>query len=317
MIPPELHRPDGAEASALLERWLGGAVPVLLGEGMEGCVYEIDADRVAKVWFNESAASLERVRPFYDALGAGRLPFAVPTMLELIEVNGRRVTIETRFSGTPLARLLDADEVDVDTARIKFVDVLAGLAGSGRVHQGRDLAVLDEPTPMYAPDESFADALGRLVKRRRQRFGNSLAPAVEDLDLKTNALVARLHEIDSGTRSVVHGDLTLGNILVDDATTPTAVLDWGFLSTEGDPAFDAAIACAIFDMYGDSALQSELELLSEVESRLGYSHECLLVYRAAYSLATANAYAADGSDGHFAWCVEALNRPDVVDAVMG
>ncbi|MFE4499758.1 hypothetical protein ACFRFQ_07820 [Rhodococcus sp. NPDC056743] len=41
------------------------------------------------------------------------------------------------------------------------------------------------------------------------------------------------------------------------------------------------------------------------------------MYRAAYSLITVNAYDADGSDGHFAWCVAALNRPGVARALLG
>lgn len=37
----------------------------------------------------------------------------------------------------------------------------------------------------------------------------------------------------------------------------------------------------------------------------------MLVYRAAYALAGANAYSAQGEDGHFAWCVATFERPDV------
>lgn len=54
----------------------------------------------------------------------------------------------------------------------------------------------------------------------------------------------------------------------------------GRLTTEGDPAFDAAVA-------------------------------------AAYSLITANAYDPAGRDGHFAWCVTALNRADITRALLG
>jgi hypothetical protein len=36
----------------------------------------------------------------------------------------------------------------------------------------------------------------------------------------------------------------------------------------------------------------------------------------AYALATSNAFTSDGSDGHFAWCLRQLSRPDIT-AVLG
>lgn len=317
MNEPKLNRPSDEEAVELLRRWLGYASPVLLGQGMEGCVYEIDGERVAKVWFTETAEALERVRPFYDALWAKPLGFAVPRVLELVDTGSRRITVEQRLVGTSLVDRVSDGSIPEDAARSRFVDVLTALAESGRLPEGRTLSVMDEITPFYEGSEDFPDALARLATTRRERFADSLNAAVVDLDDKVAALVRRLVEVDTGRRTAVHGDLILANIMVDDGGTPTAVLDWGFFSTEGDPAFEAAIASAIFDMYGDDALSTEISLYELVEERLGYSRDALLVYRAAYSLITANAYAPDGRDGHFAWCAAALNRPDVVRALLG
>jgi hypothetical protein len=41
------------------------------------------------------------------------------------------------------------------------------------------------------------------------------------------------------------------------------------------------------------------------------------VRRAAYAIATATCFSASGSDGHFAWCVAMLQRPDVRNALVG
>jgi hypothetical protein len=54
-----------------------------------------------------------------------------------------------------------------------------------------------------------------------------------------------------------------------------------------------------------------------MSERFGYDPATLLVYRAAYSLITANAFGADGKDGHFAWCVAALNRDDITRTLLG
>ena len=39
----------------------------------------------------------------------------------------------------------------------------------------------------------------------------------------------------------------------------------------------------------------------------------MLLYRAAYAIATANAF---GADGHFPWCAAMLEREDVVETLL-
>jgi hypothetical protein len=95
------------------------------------------------------------------------------------------------------------------------------------------------------------------------------------------------------------------------------VLDWGFLSTLGDPALDASIFAGIFDMYGPQARERDDDLTGKICARFGYSRELLLFYRAFYALAASNVYDPAGQDGHFAWCVAALNRQDVSDVLLG
>ncbi|MCT7293895.1 phosphotransferase [Rhodococcus sp. PAE-6] len=304
------------DASRILERWTGGAGPRLLGQGMEGAVYAVDRNRIAKIWFDESEVSLQRLRRFYNALAAASFRFEIPRIHEIHRVEGRCVTIEQRLAGTSLADLVETGRTGLGEARSTLVDVLAELAGSGALPAARALPVMDESVPLYDMAEDFPYALADLAERRLARFRRTLDAAVDELDKKVVALRARLREVDSRRRSVIHGDLILGNILIGEARTPIAVLDWGFFTTEGDPAFDGAVAASIFDMYGEGALNTELALYAQLEDRLGYKRETLLVYRAAYSLITANAYDADGNDGHFAWCADALNRPDVVDALL-
>ncbi|MEU1394824.1 hypothetical protein ABZ403_01955 [Micromonospora zamorensis] len=63
-----MHSPTDVDLTRLLHQWTGGEAPRLLGRGMEGAVYEIGQERVAKVRFDGSGATLQRVRVFYDAL---------------------------------------------------------------------------------------------------------------------------------------------------------------------------------------------------------------------------------------------------------
>jgi aminoglycoside phosphotransferase (APT) family kinase protein len=109
----------------------------------------------------------------------------------------------------------------------------------------------------------------------------------------------------------VHGDLIPANVLLDDAGGPAAVIDFGFLTTVGDPAFDTAVTASIFDMYGPGARDAEARL----DARLGGDPRRASVYRAAYALVTATCFSATGEDGHFDWCVAMLARPDVLAAL--
>ncbi|MET7376348.1 aminoglycoside phosphotransferase family protein [Micromonospora arida] len=305
------------QVAGVLRQWIGTDTPKLLGEGMEGAVYEVDDSRVAKIWFAGSVESSRRAAAFYDALAAKPLAFQVPRITQVESVGGRVVTIERRLTGTTLAAALAAGAVSREDAYTIVVDIVATLAAGGGLPAARELAVLGEVSPLFSAREDFPVALARLAERRVERFRPVLSGAVADFDRKAAALTGRLVEVDCGQRAVLHGDLTPGNILVDVSGRPSAVLDWGFLTTEGDPAFDAAVTAAIFDMYGPEAAQAERDLLDRIEARLGYDRVALLVYRAAYSLITANAYDPTGQDGHFAWCVAALNRADVTRALLG
>lgn len=310
-------RSSDDRAARLLRRWTGTTTPALLGEGMEGAVYEIDEARVAKLWHSGSVRWSRRMAVFYAALAAKPFGFLVPGILHVAAVEGRVVTIESRLAGRTLSEALATGAVRREEAYAVFVDVVGELAAAGPLPAARELAVLGEDSPLYRAGADFPVALGRLAERRVARFRPVLGRTVDRFEEKAAALGRRLREVDSGRRAVVHGDLIPANILVDAEGRPSALVDWGFLTTEGDPAFEAAIAAAIFDMYGPEAARVERDLLDLLRARLGYDLTALLVYRAAYSLITANAYDPTGQDGHFAWCVAALNRADVTAALLG
>ena len=112
----------------------------------------------------------------------------------------------------------------------------------------------------------------------------------------------------------MHGDLVPGNILVA-GEVASGLLDFGFLSTIGDPAFDAAGAASVFDMYGPDAERSEAAVDRAVAAHFAYDRERIVTYRAAYALVTANCFSPSGSDGHFDWCIRMLRRDEVRDVL--
>ena len=54
-------------------------------------------------------------------------------------------------------------------------------------------------------------------------------------------------------------------------------------------------------------------MTSRLISDYGYPQNRMLLYRAAYAIATANAFGDDGRDGHFGWCASSLEREDIID----
>src|SRR5690606_30400845 len=135
-------------------------------------------------------------------------------------------------------------------------------------------------------------------------------------DRKLDSVLSLLHSLPDVEPQFVHGDICPENILVDSSGAPTALLDWGFFTTAGDNSFEASCAAGFFDMYGPDARSVDDTLVRRFADELGHPVELQLLYRAAYAIAGANSYGADGADGHFMWCAAALNRDDVTERLL-
>jgi aminoglycoside phosphotransferase (APT) family kinase protein len=287
-----------------------------LAAGVEGAVYDLGDGRVAKVWRARRVAELERMQGFYADVAAAGLHFSTPEVLAIERVNGLSVTYERKLPGQPLQQRLILEDHAIDPAAARcVVEVLRSLATIAATPAMRQLAVLDEDQPMWAGADTFRSALMNLLRRRVARFGPVIRDGLRDFDFRYEGLMDRLETLAAGPDTVIHGDLVPANILVDAQARPLAVLDFGFLTTAGDPRLDAATAASIMNMYGPHAPSITQALTAQVAHDLGYPAEVLLIYQASYAVATANAFTADGSDGHFAWCLSQLRRPDIANAL--
>ncbi|OKI42284.1 phosphotransferase [Micromonospora sp. CB01531] len=284
----------------------------LLGEGMEGVVFALGDGHVGKLWFRRQPAELRFITDFYEHLGSQGLPFAVPRMVDVDEVRGHGVTIERELPGRNLREAVAAGAVSVDTAASCMLTVVTELAKTTGSASTRRLTVLDEPAPMWQPGP---------VRYAPSWTGGSPVPTPTCGTPSTGSMRRSLASTTWSTASVrpapspSSGDLVPANVLVTPAGEPAALLDWGFLSTEADPAFEASIAAGVFDMYGPAARSLDDEWVETLCRLFGHTPHELLFYRAVYALLTSNSYDAEGKDGHFAWCAAALNRPDITEAL--
>jgi aminoglycoside phosphotransferase (APT) family kinase protein len=287
-----------------------------LAAGVEGAIYDLGDGLIAKVWRERRVTELERMQSFYADVAAAGLPFDTPEILTVEQVSGTSVSYERKLPGQPLQGRLDVDDREIGAAAVRCViDVLRDLAAVPATTSMRQLAVLDEDQPFWANADTFQAALLALLDRRVTRFGHVIREHLPDFDRRYTALRERLATLGAWPDTVIHGDLLGGNILVDDLDRPLAVLDFGFLTTAGDPRLDAAITANVMNMYGPHAPAITEDLTARIARDLGYPTDALLTYQAAYAVATSNAFTPDGSDGHFTWCLAQLRRADISEAI--
>ena len=310
MAAPDDHWPEALGRA-------GVTVTAGLGAGMDGIVYALADGGIAKVWFRQSPATLAPLRTFYAELDAAGLPFATPRIDEILLVDGVPVTLERRLTGRPLSEFVRGDSLPPERAMRTFVAVLAELRQVGALPGAAALPVMDEPGPFRRVECAWSDSLTALVDRRVDAFGHQLRAAVDGFDALLAGVRAGLAalpgagEPGAAPETVLHGDLCPPNLLVDDDLRVVSVLDWGYLTTAGDPAFDASLAAGFFDMYGPHARTVDDQLSRWIVDELGATAERLHLYRATYAIIGANAYDPAGADGHFAWCVDQLRRSDL------
>ncbi|GAA1693745.1 hypothetical protein GCM10009745_44120 [Kribbella yunnanensis] len=265
----------------------------LIGQGMEGAVYDLGDGLVRKVWFDRRPDDVRPLKAFLDEVP--ELPFRTPRIRKIDAAdNGLAVTDEDLLTGTPFDRSnLDA-----------FVTVVEALGTTTAGPASKALPLLNEP--FWRDDLTWGEALAALVQRRAEASREHLARDVPDFPKLLDQVTRRLASITLDRLSIVHGDICPPNLLMDGAR-PSALLDWGFLSTAGDNTFDAALAAGFFDMYGADARQRDLALLDRFET-LGHDRERMHLYRQAYAIITATIYDPNAGDGHYAWCIADLNR---------
>lgn len=302
---------DERQAQSILSR-AGLPDAQLIGAGMEGHVFRLDQGTVAKVWHSAAIADVQTLQGFYEALQPLHLPFRTPVILDVLEADGFTVDIEEALTGIPLLRLVSRHDPEPEAFAVDaMMTVLAALRKTQLGLDTPALAMVNVPSNTGTPTERLL----AVATEKVDRFGDQLRAGVPDFDAVWESVRSELREQPGSGRYAIHGDLCPPNILLHEDQTVSAVVDWGFLSHAGDLAFETAVTTCIFDMYGPHHRHIDDLLLKRCAAEFGEDIRRLLVYRALYAIMTSNAYAEDGSDGHFAWCVGMLNRPDVREAI--
>ncbi|WP_030234243.1 aminoglycoside phosphotransferase family protein [Streptomyces sp. NRRL S-350] len=288
-----------------------------VGAGVEGVVYRLGDGRAAKVWSGRPPTDFDLTRQVYADIARHPLPFSTPEIFDIEDHDGVVVTYERELPG---------DAMRVDSAHAAYerelptrhrdalLAVLRGLASVPGTDAMRRLTVQGDDRPLWRDHDHFRDALAALVARAAARHGAALAACVPDFEAGVERTQQALRVLPDAPVTAIHGDLVPPNIHIDAAGRPVAVLDFGFYTTAGDPAFEAAVTASVYDMYGPHAEEHTEELTRLFAHELGYPPATLTAYQAAYALTTYDLFGLDDRDWHFRWCAGQLRRNAVFHA---
>ena len=282
----------------------------LLGKGMEAEAYAYQG-KVLKLYTNDvTLQHLQTLQDFYAGLGTGSLSYQLPYIHKVWPEDGVVLSLEKRLEGSPLSSELPGlSENELDAVFQRYVEAILELQ-TVHIPSFERYKLYDSENLSLRDKGDFHRFLLRYLDHCLKSCKPYLQRDVTDLPGKLEHLRSLLAQPYTGQHALVHGDFFPANLLVDNHNRITALIDFGWMTHYGDPLYDLATGWVFFDMY-DELGRNVLERLGQVMRWVvGQGVEgALYCYILLYSVFTATAYAYEGGDGHYWWCVSNLNNP--------
>ena len=278
----------------------------LLGFGGESRVYALNEQRVLRVYERGvDRDNAERLRRFYESLSAHDLPFELPVVLDLDELDGILYAIEQRIYGDQMTNFLKTA-----TGEARMRSLVSYVKTANRIQElpveASEFGELLVPKPMRRP--AWAEYLAAHAHDSLSRGGDNLQEDVPDLGNIVAAWEKDLELVSDITApSLVHGDYFPGNVMVDERGLVIAVIDFSPMTVAGDPRLD--VLCALIFIEVDHGYQpGDSETVRQlIEARHGEGVLRLAdVYRTYYSLYFSPVKTRDPR--LYKWCVENLTE---------
>lgn len=277
----------------------------LLGRGGESEVFALDAARVLRVYKPGTRHDyLDRRRAFYAMLSRRRLPFELPTVLEIGTTGKRLYSVERRMPG-----------------RV-FSDVLPTLRGADRERVlASYLRAAEQIGTVELPDQPFGEILAAgeplqrdswseyLWDRLQQSYRLSRSDLLRDVPEIEGILAhvrSELRDLERfRERRLVHGDYFPGNVYVSESFEVSGVGDFGYSTVVGDPRMDLAGAVIFLEVVDGYRREDTAYLRRLLEEQRGCDPtRWVALYRLYYSTYFSTCRLDDPPT--YAWCVRSL-----------
>jgi len=292
----------------------------LFGHGMEAKVYTYGEESVLKL-YDLSASStpsttkdeLLTLQNFYNQLDISSLPYAIPRIKQVDHHSSYLVVIEDRLWGRPFAEVIAecTDNKQLDEFFSTYIAAVDALSQIEMPADATQYKLFDPSQLNLRTDGDWHHFLLRYLEIQLSELDGYFARDVAQYGQKVQAMKRALSSPYAGPHRLIHGDFCLGNLLVDDAGSATALLDFGLFTMYGDPVFDLATAWVFFDMYDELGATVHERLLAHIVEQFGEGvRERLYRYVLLYSFIAANTYSPTCTDGHYEWSVANLNNTE-------
>jgi aminoglycoside phosphotransferase (APT) family kinase protein len=231
------HTADAGNEAVLAVFGLRSRDGAFLGRGGEATTYALDGDRVLRLL--HEGAEIDKVyrnRLLLQELTPAVVPFRLPEILEVGQLDGRVYAVERRLQGRSLEDLLKTIEGPERDHLIESHLEAARALGDLRAEPWPFFGELATARPVRA--DTWREFL-------TMRAVKSLAGAGDQFDeVDAEGLVSDLPEPERC--EFVHLDAFAGNML-SDGVQITAVLDFGPTCVAGDRRFDPIATAAYLD----------------------------------------------------------------------
>lgn len=290
-----------------------------LGGGMQSTVFELDDRYVLKVYSEDIGISnILRLKDFYESLNTNKTSFVTPYILDIEVKNGKILVTEKKLVGecpdTPYLQKMSENDIkkylskyintlfEIQNIETSFIDAFEPLDLSGKFF-------------VYEKYMSWDRLLIDNINRKYRELEEVFISKVDNCDYIFDQIKEKIRNIKIVEYKLIHGDFFPANTMISDDYSINAVLDFGILTTIGDPVFDLALGWIFSDMYREiESLDVKAYLEPMVLERLTRDEgERFFLYILVYSSISANMYDTnDPNDGHFKWCIRNLNDKNLL-----
>ncbi|MFJ7744916.1 phosphotransferase [Peribacillus sp. NPDC097295] len=251
-----------------------------LGEGFDNTVIQLNEEYVFRFPRRPIAVTLIQVENMLLPSLAGHLPLAIP---EPVFFGEPSADYPYPFTGYKMVKgylpIEETKDSKISSA-IRLAYFLKMLHGFP-VQKAKQLGI--RPDGMQRLDVSFRqisldEHLSTLMTLGYSEQAHAISDFLKDLDLSYTPQC----------NTLVHGDIHVRNVLLDEEGVLVGVIDWGDVHI-GDPAIDFSF---LYSYFPKEARQAFFEIYGGIEAKV----ESLARYRAVYMLVRLLVYGIDRED---------------------